>query len=85
MWNHNFDASCEWETDEGMVITATKNIKEGEELFISYGKVFTNFHILFCLEKMISWTMSHGVILHNFLSIHSINICKKISIQNKVS
>ena len=49
MWNHNFDASCEWETDEGMVITATKNIKEGEELFISYGKVFTNFHILFCL------------------------------------
>ena len=39
LYNHNYDANCEYEMDfkkRIMTITTVKNIKKGEELFVNY-------------------------------------------------
>ena len=39
MYNHDYDANCDYEMDyesQIMTITTVKDIKKGEELFINY-------------------------------------------------
>lgn len=45
VYNHSFDSNCEYEMefdDELIRITAVKDIKKGEELFINYNGTYNN-------------------------------------------
>ncbi|HVX28091.1 MAG TPA: SET domain-containing protein [Parafilimonas sp.] len=42
LYNHNYDANCEYDMEFNkkiMTITAVRNIKKGEELFVNYNAI----------------------------------------------
>ncbi len=42
LYNHNYDANCEYDMEfkkKIMTITAVRNIKKGEELFVNYNAI----------------------------------------------